>query len=55
MYIDRKMADLRTVGSDLIAVYSSRHQRVLWVLTMLSIIPLAAVIGFCFAALRTGA
>ena len=54
MYIDRKMAELRAVGSDLIAIYSSRHQRALWLLTMFSIIPLAAVIGFCFAALRTG-
>lgn len=54
MYIDYKMAGLRTVGNDLIAMYSSRYQRVLWLLTILSIVPMAAVIGFCFAALRTG-
>jgi hypothetical protein len=54
MYIDRKMAELRTVGSDLIAVYSSSRQRALWLLTMFSIIPLATIIGFCFADLRTG-
>jgi len=55
IYVDRKMAGLRVVGSDLIAIYSSRHQRVLWLLTIVSIIPLAAIIGLCFAALRIGA
>jgi hypothetical protein len=55
LYIDRKMADLRIVESDLIALYSSRYQRVLWMLTILSVIPLAAIVGLCFAALRIGA
>lgn len=54
MYIDRKMAGLRSIESDLIDLYSTRHQRRLWLLTIGSIIPLAAVIGLCFAAIRAG-
>jgi hypothetical protein len=55
MYIDRKMAFLRTVEDHLIAMYSSRHQRVLWLLTILSIIPLATIVGLCFGSLGSGA
>jgi hypothetical protein len=55
LYIDRKMADLRIVESDLIALYSSRYRGGVWMLTILSVIPLAAIVGLCFAALRIGA
>ena len=52
MYVDRKMVGLRTVGSELIALYSSRHQRKLWLLTIASIVPLATAVGMFFVALR---
>lgn len=52
MYVDRKMAGLRTVDSALLARYDSRHQRILWLLTIASIIPLTILAGICFVALR---
>jgi hypothetical protein len=54
MYIDRKMEKFRIVDSELIAAYSSKRQRALWWLTIFSIIPLALIIGLCFAELRAG-
>lgn len=51
-FVDKKMEPFRFVGEDLIALYSTQGQRLRWWLTVLSILPLAAVVAACFAVLR---
>jgi hypothetical protein len=52
VYIDRKVKAFRVVGSDIIALYSTQHQRRLSLFTILSVVPLATVAGLCFASIR---